>query len=203
MRGYNLYFDLQESARLRKQAHLQMAAWRPGLALSDSFSDPSLRPMAHFMMGNAANSAAQPKLAEEELSKASRLVASAPPIRSTRVAFIEAQTRLAEVEIELGKLRQASARLENLEPEVAQLSDNFLSILFYTNLGTAQIRLNDEQKAESSLRSAINLAELSLRSFSDERTKLELSQKSSLAYRNLVQLNLHETDIPGSFEIWE
>ena len=203
MRGYNLYYNLQESARARKQGHLQVSSWADALGLSESFSDHTLRAMAHSLMANAAMAAAQPNDAENQFRLADQQFALSPPIKSTRVARVEAETRLAEAEIGLGKLQEAKDQLIKLETDVSQLSDNFLSLLFYTNLSEAEARLGNEAHAENALHSAIGFAELDLISLKDERAKLEWSQKYSAPYRNLAELRLRQGYTAEALEIWE
>jgi CHAT domain-containing protein len=203
MRGYNLYYNLHESARIRRKPYLQLAAWQDGLKLSDSFSDNTLRAMAHSLMADVELACHEPAGAERELTRADQLFNLSPQVKSTRVARLEAATREAEIEIRLGNFLQAVHRLQDMEPEVANLSDDFLSLLFYTNLGEAETRLKDIPLAESSLRTAISFAEKSLSSLKDERAKLEWSEKSSVAYRNFVELKLRQGDAAGALEIWE
>jgi len=203
MRAYNLYYNLHESARNRKKPFLQIAAWRDGLRLSDAFHDNPLRAMAHSIMANAASVSGDQPAAENELSIADRLFNLAPQTNATLVARLEARARLTEVEIKLGKFSEASRDLHEIEPRVASLSDNFLSLLFYANLGEAESRLHHGLQAESALRSAISFAESDLQSLKDERARLEWSQRSSGAYRNLVDLKLREGDVSGALEIWE
>ena len=163
-----------------------MAAWRDGLRLSQSFRDSSLQAMAHSMMADAETVSGNPMDAEHELSLADKFFDQAPQTKATVVARLEAKARLAEVEIQLGRFSQALGELRKVEPQIATLSDNFLSLLFYTNLGEAESRLHNDLRAESALRSAILFAEKDLRSLRDERARLEWSQKSAGAYRNLV-----------------
>jgi len=203
MRGYNLYYNLYELSRMTKQPHLQMAAWRDGLALSESFSDNVLRAMAHSLMADAAMAAEQPQTAEREFARAGQLFAACPQIKSTRIDRMEAETRLGEVEVAEGKARQAVLRLQHLEPEISQLSDNLLAILFYTTLGDAESGIGDGKEAESAILSAIGLAELQLRSVNDETSRLKWSQQTSSTYRNFVQLRLRQGDAQGALEIWE
>jgi CHAT domain-containing protein/tetratricopeptide (TPR) repeat protein len=203
MRGYNLYYDLYESARIAEQPHLQIAVWRDGLVLSDSFNDSVLRAMAHSFMASAALAAEQPNVAEREFERSSELFAEAPQIKSTRIAHVEAETRLAEVETSQGNAQSAVSRLQHLEPEVSKLSDNLLAILFYTALGNADFELGNRPDAESSLRSAIAVSELHLRSLRDNKSRSEWSQITSSAYRNFVQLRLNEGDMQGALEVWE
>jgi CHAT domain-containing protein len=203
MRGYNLYYNLQESARIRSQAHLQKSVWSNGLRLSDSFTDQSLRAMAHSLMADAAIANGETDSAQHEFGLADRLFSDSPQTRATRVAKLEAATRLAEVEIGAGEWQKAAEQLPSLELEVAKLSDNFLGLLYYTNVGELQTHFNDTSHAEASLRSAISLAEQDLQSLKDERTKLEWSRRSSDAYRNLAELKLRQGRVDSALEIWE
>jgi CHAT domain-containing protein len=203
MRGYNLYYDLYESARIAEQPRLQIVVWRDGLALSDSFKDIVLRAMAHSFMASAAVAAEQPNVAEKEFGRASELFGEAPQIKSTRIARVEAETRLAEVETSQGRAESAVSRLQHLEPEVSKLSDNLLAILFYTALGDADFETGDNREAESSLQSAIAVSELHLRSLRDDKSRSEWTHSTSNAYRNFVQLRLNEGDARGALEVWE
>jgi CHAT domain-containing protein len=203
MRGYNLYYGRYEFARWMQEPYLQMTAWRSGLALSESFDDKVLRAMAHSLMASAAVAAEEPQIAEKELAKANELFAAAPQIESTRIDLMETETRIAEVEASEGEAQQAVSRLRKLEPEVSKLSDRFLEILFYTTLGDAESRIGDFSDAESTLHSAVALAELHLQSVKDDKSRLEWSERTSRTYRNLVQLHLRQGDVQGALEIWE
>jgi CHAT domain-containing protein/cytochrome c-type biogenesis protein CcmH/NrfG len=203
MRGYNLYYNLYEFARIVKQPFLQMAAWRDGVTLSESFSDNVLRAMAHSLMASAAVAAEQTSVADREFTRASELFALAPQVDSARIARVEAETRLAEVETTEGRAQAAVSRLQRLEPEVSQLSDDFLSILFYTTLGNAKAAVGGGKEAESALRSAVEMSELLLQSLHDERSRAEWNRRTSNTYRNLAELRLRRGDAQGALEIWE
>jgi CHAT domain-containing protein len=202
MRGYNLYYNIYEFARNTRQPYLQMTAWRDGISLSESFSDNGLRAMAHSLMASAAAAAEEQTTAEKEFTQASQLFALAPQIKSTRIARVEAEARLAEVETNEGRPQSAVSRLRQLEPEVDQLSDNYLAILFDTTLGNAESMAGADEEAESALRSAISVSELQLQSLSDDLTRVRWSQRASSAYRNLAQLRLRQGDTLGALEIW-
>ena len=64
MRGYNLYFGCYEFARAQQQPHLQLSAWRDGLALSECLKDNVIRAMAHSLMADVAIAVEQPQTAE-------------------------------------------------------------------------------------------------------------------------------------------
>lgn len=206
MRGYNLYYNLEESARMQKQPYLQAAIWTGGVTLSDFFSDTALRAMAHSIMADAAIAAGQPRFAEEELTRSAQLFNLSPKIKATRIAHMEAETRLAAVKLRLAdseSLTTVANQLEAIAPEIADLSDNFLATLFYTTLGQMEVRRHDDAKAESFLWIAIRFAELDLKSLKDDRSRLEWSQRSSATYRSLVELKLRKGDTTGALELWE
>jgi len=203
MRGYNLYYNLYEFSRVSRQPHLQMAAWRDGIALSESFSDNVIRAMAHSLMADAAIGSGQVQIAEKEFARTSQLFAAAPQIKSTRVAYLEAQTRLGEVETLEGKPRESVIRLRQFAPEIAKLSDNLLEIMFDTTLGDAESGLGEDREAESALLSAITLAELQLKSVSDEASRLRWKEKTSRTYHNFVQLRFSQGETQQALEIWE
>jgi CHAT domain-containing protein len=206
MRGYNLYYNLAELARARKQANLQLSAWDDGVKLIDLLPAKTLRPMAHSLTADAATAAGKPDRALLEFDQADQLFRMAPLTKANQAARLEAETRRAEVQIGLGRLEEAS-RLPALKPEVDKFldksRDNFLGLLYYTNLGELQARLHDDAQAESSLQTAISFAEQDLRSLKDEKARLQWSLRSSGAYRNLAELKLRQGATGQALDIWE
>jgi CHAT domain-containing protein len=202
MRGYNFYYNLGESARTRKQAHLQLSAWENGVTLSESFPDTTLRAMAHSLMADAALAVGQPEIAASEVNLAEQYFNDSAKDGTRGVARVEAETRLAEAEIGLGKLQEAASHMPPLESKIAQ-SDSFLALLYYTNRGELETRLNDTPDAEASLRLAISIAEKDLTSLRSQQDRLQWGQKSSAAYRNFTDLKLRQGNLNQALEIWE
>jgi CHAT domain-containing protein len=206
MRGYNLYYNLAELARARKQPNLQLSAWDDGVKLIDLLPAKTLRPMAHSLTADAATAAGKPDRALLEFDQVDQLFRMAPLTKANHAARLEAETRRAEVQIGLGRLDEAS-NLSALKPEVDKFldksQDNFLGLLYYTNLGELQARLHDDAHAESSLQTALSFAEQDLRSLNDEKARLQWSLRSSAAYRNLAELKLRQGAVGPALEIWE
>jgi CHAT domain-containing protein len=203
LRGYNLYYGLYEFSREAKQSYLQMAVWRDGLALAETSPDIAQRAVAHSLMATAAQTAGEPAVAEQEFARASQLFSESPQIESTSIAAVEAETRLAAIESTQGDSARAISRLRPLEHEITRLRDDFLAILFYTTLGDAESRHGDNQSADSSLRSAVNLAEVQLRSLRDDKSRIDWDQQSGGAYRSLVQLSMRRGDAQDALTLWE
>ena len=203
MRGYNLYYDLYEIARLEQQPYLQMAVWRDGIVLSESFTDNTLRAMAHSLMGSAAVAAKETPTAEFEFKLASDLFKQSPQIESTRIARIEAEARLAEVETANGHPELAVKRLQELQPEVSAQADNLLATIYYTALGYAEFRLGADRQAEAALHSAISVSERQLRSLRDARSRREWSHLVATSYQDFAELQMHRGDSLGALATWE
>ena len=203
MRGYNLYLNLYEFARVRNQPHLQIAIWRDGVALSESLSDDVIRAMANSLMGSAAVAAGEAGIAERAFSRSSTLFSQAPQIKSNLIAQIEAETRLAEVEILERKAKVAVERLRRYAPEVAQLSDSFLGILYESALGKAEASAGNYPEAESALRSAIGISELNLKFIHGDRARFEWAQRTRDAYGYFAELQLRRGDLQDALETWE
>lgn len=203
MRGYNLYYGLYESSRLRNSPHLQISVWRDGLRLSESLSDRTLRAWAHSSMADAALAAGFPATAKTELETAGTLFAAAPQTKATRIATGETETRLADVELTMGLAGQAESRLRSHQVEIAQLSDAFLGTYFDTVLGAAQEQTGDVENAAHNLRTAIALSDIQLRSLHRDKSRVDWEKQSSEAYRYLVQLHMRRGEVTEALAAWE
>jgi CHAT domain-containing protein len=203
MRGYNLYYDRYELASSTKQPHLQMAILRDAVALTQTFDDNLLRAMAHLHVANAAVELGDMQLAETEYTRASHLFLASPQIESTQIARLEAETRIAGVQIRQGNTGLAISRMRQEASEIAKHPTNYLSILYYSTLGEAETQAGDTQKADSALRLAVALANGRLHSLHDDQSRIEWVEQSAAAYRNLVQQRLLEGDAEGALELWE
>lgn len=203
MRAYNLYYNLYEFSRQSRQPNLQVVVWRDGIRLSDFFTDNVLRAMAHSAMSNAARSAGDQRLAEEEIAIASKFFDASPQIKSTRINRMESDTRLAEIEAIQGQPQVAISRLHSLAPEISQLSDDYLAILYFTTLANAESQIGYGSDAESALTSAVRFSEFHLRSLRSEKSQIEWTQRTTSTYRTFVQLKLQQGDALRALEIWE
>lgn len=203
VRGYNLYYNLYELSRLRHQPYLQLAAWRDGVKLSATSQDVAQKAMAHALLGNSAWEIRDQHTSIEELETAASLFAVSPETRSTRLAQLETESRRATIETALGDAERAAKRLRPLENAVQAVHDPYLSILFYTSLGDAELEGGNVSGAESALRSAVEFAELQLVSLKDEESRVEWNAKSGSAYRNLVEVHFEKGDANGALNLWE
>jgi CHAT domain-containing protein len=154
-------------------------------------------------MANAAVELGEMALAESEYSRASQLFSASPQIESTQIARLEAETRIADVQIRQGNTQLALTRLRQEASEIARHPTNYLSILYYSTLGKAETEAGHTQEADSALRLAVALANGRLHSLHDDRSRIEWVEQSATAYRDLVQQRLAEGDAEAALELWE
>jgi len=203
MLGYNLYTDLDTAAEARHQPHLQVAIWGEALALIASDQDLLLRAMAHSWMAKSAASAGMAELAEREFTEASRLFEAAPQNEANQNDRVEVETLLAQLEGRRGDSERALERLRRVEPSILFLSNHYVAIRYYGVLGGLESSQGSPGEAERALRSAVTLAEESLKSLSSDRDRSVWKEEVSESYRNLVRAKLDEGDYQTALEIWE
>jgi len=203
MQAYNLYFDLHEVADWIREPHLDVAVWRQEIATIDTTPDVLLRATAHSYLGKAALNADMPAVAQIELQKAADIFAVAPQSQPTRIARIEALTRIAKTEVLQGQIVPALDRLSVLRSAVSNLSDNLLALIFYEALGEAELRRGSLDNADSDLRSAVTLAEMNVKSLQNEESRSRWAAEGQSAYRSLAELRLLQGNQQGALEIWE
>ena len=203
VRGYNFYYSMSEIARFRHERFLESVVWKDAILLTESSPDLAQRAVAHSLVGNVALEIDDPSVAFSEFDQASQLFARSPQVESTRLARFEAETRLADIETLLGRSQNAISRLRAIESEVTPLSDNYLKILYYDNLGRALLRDGQTYEAESSLNSALRIAELQLASAGDSGSRITWKAKTSETYRDLVALIFNRGDAERALDLWE
>ncbi len=203
MQGYNLYTNLDTAADMLQQRHLQVAIWQQAIDLIDSESDVLLRAMAHSWMAQAYYTAGLPRAAEREYGQASRLFAAAPQTEATLNDRIQAEVWLARLLSKRGESKDALARLTRLKPYLSAMSNNYVAINFYSSLGEVQLDNHLLEDSDVSVRTAVGLAEQSLKSLRSERARATWNRDAQTAYRALVELKVLQGDARTSLELWE
>jgi CHAT domain-containing protein/cytochrome c-type biogenesis protein CcmH/NrfG len=203
VRGYNFYFGLYETARLTHKPYLEVSIWKEAIPLTESSHDLAQVAAAHSLFGNSALAAHDSGEALREFDKANQLFFRSPRAEATHLAQLEAETRLAAVETKIGQYRSALSRLRSISPEVIQLSDNYLKVLFYGTYGKALISNGETTQAEGALRSAVRLAELQLQSVRDSESRNEWRASASEPYRDLIFLLDQKQNTVDALQFWE
>jgi CHAT domain-containing protein/tetratricopeptide (TPR) repeat protein len=202
-KGYNFYTDLDTAADNLRLPNLQVALWRQATTVIDADPDVLQRAMAHRWYGNSAYLANMPGLAADEFSKASILFAAAPQTAATIRRRMDAEIWLARIEGRQGDLEKASIRLERVQPILEEAPSFETEVGFYSTQAEISLRRSDFAAAESSLKSAIFLAEWALSSLPSEAQRRQWTEQTQDAYRNLVAWKFRQGDSNGALELWE
>ena len=203
VRGYNFYYSLYEIARLRHEPYLQVSVWKDAISLTESSRDLAQVAVAHTLFANSFLATNDSLQALHEFDQASHLFARSPQVEATRLARLESETRLAGVEISLGQNQKGLSRLRSMESPLTQLSDNYLKVLFYENYGKALVNDGNITDGERAMRSALQLAELQLRSVHDTTSRIEWKLNASGPCRDLVSLIFRKGNVEEALELWE
>jgi CHAT domain-containing protein/tetratricopeptide (TPR) repeat protein len=202
-KGYNFYTDLDTAADNLRLPNLQVALWRQATTVIDADPDVLQRAMAHRWYGNSAYLANMTGLAADEFAKASALFAAAPQTAATIRRRMDAEIWLARIEARQGDLEKASIRLQQVQPILEEAPSFETEIGFYSTEAEVCLRRSDFAAAESSLRSAIFLAEWALSSLPSEDQRRQWAEQTQDAYRNLVAWKFRQGDSNGALELWE
>jgi len=203
MKGYNLYTDLDTAADSLDLPYFQVAIWDEATELIDSHPDVVQRAMAHRWYANAAYVADMPSLARLEFSKASALFAAAPQTVATVRDHMDAEIWLAELEVRVGDVGNAEARLQAIAPNLANAPNFTGELRYYDALTKLGMRHGDRNATESALRSSLYLAEWALHSFPADVERRRWADETQETYRNLVEWRLQQGDGAGALELWE
>jgi CHAT domain-containing protein/tetratricopeptide (TPR) repeat protein len=203
VRGYNFYYSLYELARLQQEPFLQLSIWKDAIPLTASSRDRAQIAVAHTLVAGSALAAHDITQALHEYEQANQLFAQSPQAEATRLAHLEAETRLAGVELSVGEMQNALSRLRSIETDVAQRSDGYLKMLFYDNYGRALEYEGNTTDAETAFRSAVQLANLQLKSADSANSRIQWKISASEPYRDLISLTFRKGNPEAALELWE
>jgi len=202
VRGYNLYVE-EAFATEADHANLQLAIWREAARLIDGGENLRLRAEAHSSMANAASAAHQPEVAKRHYEEAARLYALAPQTEATRVNRLWSEILTAELETGQSTFDAALVRLTRAQDDVRQLSNSFLTQVFYSTLGEVQLRSHHAAEAERDFRPALRLAEQSLASLTSEKSRTSWSRNAAPVYLGLAEAELAQGREQESLDVFE
>jgi CHAT domain-containing protein/tetratricopeptide (TPR) repeat protein len=203
MKGYNFYSHLDAMANELGLSHFQVLVCLEGALLLDSGPNLLRRAMAHSFAGKAAYLADNPDIAVSEFSKARELFAEAPQNPATIRDHLDAEVWVANAEIRRGDLRKSEDILGAIKPTLFEAPSLDPEIEYYIAAANLGIRKPSAEDLEPTLRSALALAEWSLKTFHDEQGRQTWTEQSRDAYRDVVEWKLRQGDSMSSLELWE
>lgn len=203
LRGYSLYNIFGSCVDVAKEPSLKVAVWREAVALVDSDEDLAMRAGAHGFLANAAASANQLQLAQDEYSEAARLFAVAPRTGASVSSGLENEIRAAQLAARQGQYDAAIKKLTGNQDLIRQLSDAYLGQMFYFALGELQLRTHQPSEAEQSLRQALALAEKTLASLNSEGERSTWAKDTAPVYLAMSEAELTQGRIQESLAVYE
>jgi CHAT domain-containing protein/tetratricopeptide (TPR) repeat protein len=203
MRGYNLYTNAAFAAEAAAQSNSELAIWRTAVAMIDDNEDLSLRAAAHSGMALAASDARWPDLAGRQYDEAAQLYSRAPQTSAIRNNRLEIEIRAAQSDARQGAFDVALGRLTRLQPEVQQLSNDYLVEIFYSTLGQVQLGDHHEDAAEQAFLPAMRLAETNLASLTSESVRKAWSKDAAPVYLGLAEAELIQGRKQESLDVFE
>jgi len=151
MRAYNLYASMDQLADADDQWHLQVSVWQQAISIISTDQDKLLRAMAYSRLGTAAFMADLLPEAQAAFDEASTLLNEAPQTAATRNKIIDVAIWLARVEARKAQPKEAVAKLEEIRPELSQLSSRYVVMDFYQALAELHIRQDHFPESEKAL----------------------------------------------------
>ena len=194
MPGYNFYSFMDELAEQAELLSLNVAVDQQALVLLSSSGDVLLRAEEHRRLARAAAKAGMHKVGEENFVIASRLLSSAPKTEVTENYRAESEIELAQLDTQQNSLDIAAARLGRVDPQVARISNRYVTSEYYEALGDLRIAEGQLREAETAFSTAIRATEQELGSLRSEQDRISWARQASPAYDRMVELKLAQRD---------
>ena len=201
--AYNFYSLAADATESLGQPNLRLAMRREALAKIKKNPDPVQRAEGHGLLASAALAANQPIIANHEYEEARSLYALATPSRANEIARLTSEVRIAQVELRQGGFDDALRRLSAIEDETRHLSNNYLTELFFSTEGTANLSVSRFDQAERAFRSALPFAARQLKSLHSEAERMNWSKDAAPIYLGLVEAVLRQGRELQSLETFE
>jgi CHAT domain-containing protein/tetratricopeptide (TPR) repeat protein len=202
MPGYNLYAQEDYAVERSQYWHLNVAVDEQALTLIDS-QNAIMRAVEHTRLAHAAEKAGAPRTAEENLTIASRLLASAAQTDVTENYRLGIEVDMARIEGQIGQSQRGLDRLSVLRTRLVKMPTQPMLAEYYRAEGELQVLSHRKYAAEEAFQVAVALAERERSSLRSEDDRITWAHESSRSYRQLVEskINLHSP--LEALGIWE
>jgi CHAT domain-containing protein len=160
---------------------------------------------AHSFAAQAAVSADEPEIAEQQYAEAVRLFALAPKTEAIRGFILWHEIHMAGIEAHVGRFDAGIARLVGIQGQVRQSSDTSLEGTFYATLADIELRSHRAVQAEEAFRPALESVEQRLSSLNSEKDRITWSREAAPVYLGMAEAELvqgHAEAALGYFEMY-
>jgi tetratricopeptide (TPR) repeat protein len=168
---------LDSLAETQTQWHLTVAFEREAVAAVAASGNRSTEAMARYQLARMAKMANNFDEASREFTQAGKILGELPPSEATLVYALDALVNLAAIELQLGELRQAEARLAEVKPKIGKVANYEVALRFYQTQGELAWLQSHNDQAEQGFRAAVAIAEWGLKSLNDEARSFDLEPR--------------------------
>jgi CHAT domain-containing protein/tetratricopeptide (TPR) repeat protein len=202
--GYQFYSEMALLAEESDLRYLALHLYREELSMIEKTTDRLFQAVAHYRLAVAATKVHNLPEAEREFKITNEQFASNSDSATGQFYKALAEVDWASVAVQQDQLELAAARLEQAKPLLAALAGTENAVRYYQTLGELHVRRKNLPEAEQALRSALNIAEIELRSLRTDAERLAWERDSAPAYRRLVELYVQEPNAAlRALQIWE
>jgi len=200
---YSIYANMDNFAEDSQRWQLQMAVAKEAVLTLGSDPDLLMRAVEHNRLAKAAVLAHATGVAEENFAAAVQLLAKAPQTEVTRHYEAGINVDLAKLANGQGKVSLAQQYLDQVRPQLSNISDHYILMDYFRILGGLRLREGDFNEAENCMRWAVAIAERELKSLSSDRDRLAWMIQGKEIYRDWVSLELQRRHPELALRIWE
>jgi CHAT domain-containing protein/tetratricopeptide (TPR) repeat protein len=202
--GYEYYYELAILADESEQRRLAFHLYREALGMIERTPDRPFQAVAHYRLALAAMRVEDLTEAEAEFKFADQQFAAISHTARGRSYKTLNEIYWAAVAVQQGRLDLAAARLEQVKPLLATVTNRESEFRYYQTLGELHFRRGDLPDAEQALRSAQNIAEIELSSLRTDADRVGWERDTARAYHTLIELYAKKPEgTIRALEVWE
>jgi CHAT domain-containing protein len=203
MRAYQFYSDLCAPAENHGHWQLALGCSAEAAILTARMDDLSLKALAHFRVSRAALMAGQSARSKIELGKAEKAFEALPSGPAKESYRLDTEIRNAGIESAQGDPALALDRLNKLEAQAQDISNDFMAQNYFQELGDVEKKLGEMKLAQQSYRAAIEKAEKGFSKLNNKRDRRGWQRLADAAYRGLAESQFRDNQTTEALETWE
>jgi CHAT domain-containing protein len=201
-RGENLYSALFNVAQAMNWHHVESFAIAEKIG-DFPVKDPVDQAVGCELLASAEERAGDYKAAQASLQRATAQLATLPEDSGVVLRKAEISLENAEIELQLGDAKGASATLSGLRRQFETADPGLFQAEYFKTYGETYLSLGLNASAEPLLARALSVTETGLSGFPLEADKLQWSRMQGQIYRDLLEIKLKSGTPQEALALWE
>jgi CHAT domain-containing protein/tetratricopeptide (TPR) repeat protein len=202
IRGYQLYWNLFSAAEAKAEWHLAVVYGQEAvheIALTGfRMAEASSRSRLALVAAKAGNV----DLARKEAGIAEDMIAQLTGNRADPYV-VDLKIARAEVELKAGNPAGAIELLDQVKPDLSQMTHYAILLHYYATLGNSAMRKNLLEESSTALNEAIRIGDAAAQTLHSDQDRLAWEKATGLAYRSAVELRMVRGDYAAALNLWE